>query len=643
MCGITGFVDLRREQSEQGLISLARRMAATMAHRGPDDEGAWVDPKTGVALGFRRLSILDLTPAGHQPMISASGRSVLAFNGEIYNAEEIRPHLIERGIVFRGHSDTEILLEHLEAFGFVQTLESIVGMFAIAWHDRRDGSVWLARDRMGEKPLYLGRFGQTIMFTSELRSFQVHPDFKAEVDAATLSSYVRFGYVPQPRAIFRNVEMLPPGGFARIDANGTVTVRRYWEAEKVAAAAKASPFIGSEEDAIEELEVILKRAVKGCMVSDVPLGAFLSGGIDSSTIAALMQAASSRPIRTFSIGFDVKGFDEAPYARAVAQHLGTTHEELYFSEQEMLELVPKLPDIWDEPFADSSQLPTLMVSRMARSHVTVALTGDGGDELFGGYQRYGQIETVAETLNRIGPVVAPAGRFVHRLMNVPQLAPVRALIPAGFRGKLDRWSGRIGQATGNNAFENIYIRMASQGLPAEELLVSPSESLDAVWRGVLAEDFPDWVERAQIIDTLSYLPSDILTKVDRASMAVSLEARAPLLDHRVLEFAWRLPKSMKRRTGDSKWVLKQVLLRYVPPALVERPKMGFGVPIDVWLRGALRDWAEELISERRLRREGVFRVETVRSLWERHQQGETWQYALWTVLMFQAWRERWGV
>jgi asparagine synthase (glutamine-hydrolysing) len=643
MCGITGFVDLRRDRGEQGLTATVRRMTATMQHRGPDDDGAWSDTESGIAFGFRRLSIIDLTPSGHQPMLSASGRSVLAYNGEIYNAEELRPRLAQRGIAFRGHSDSEVLLEHAEAFGFEETLSALVGMFAIAWHDRRDNTLWLARDRMGEKPLYFGRFGKTFMFASELRCLRAHPEFKAEINPAAFSAYVRFGYVPPPLTIYKNVQILPPGGLIRIDASGEVSSRRYWAAEDVAFAAKQAPFNGSDDEAVDELEAILKRSVAGCMVADVPLGAFLSGGIDSSVVVALMQAQSTRPVRTFSIGFDVDGFDEAPHARAVAKHLGTAHEELYFSAQDVLDLVPRIPEIWDEPFSDSSQLPTLMVSRMARSHVTVALSGDGGDELFGGYSRYGQIENIAATLGKFGPVTAQVGQAVHTLMNASCFAPMRSLLPPLLRGRLDRWSGRIAQAAGPNSFEQMYIRLASQGLPPEEFLLAPAETKDAIWEGSLAARFPGAVERAQIIDTLTYLPGDILTKVDRASMAVSLEARAPLLDHRVFEFAWRLPAGMKRRNGDTKWALKQVLFRHVPRALVERPKMGFGVPIDVWLRGPLRDWAEDLISEERLKREGLFRPDTVRNLWNRHQSGETWQYPLWTVLMFQAWREQWGV
>jgi asparagine synthase (glutamine-hydrolysing) len=642
MCGITGFLDTTRAMGSQALHGIAREMAASMIHRGPDDEGTYADETIGLAFGFRRLSIIDLTPAGHQPMISTSGRSAVAFNGEIYNAETLRPTLLGRGITFRGHSDTEILLEFAECFGLEATLAKLVGMFAIAFHDRATRAIWLARDRMGEKPLYIGRFGRTVMFASELRCFRKHPEFRPEIDPASLSAYMRFGYVPNPRAIFKNVEMLPPGGLARITADGEITISRYWRADDAASAAKADPFKGSDADAVEALDRVLRDAVRGCMAADVPLGAFLSGGVDSSTVVALMQAQSSRPVRTFSIGFHVDGFDEAPYARAIAQHLGTGHEERYFTAQDMIDLVPSIPDIYDEPFADSSQLPTYIVSKMARRHVTVSLSGDGGDESFAGYTRYGQIATLNKIAGVSPALSAPLGRVVNRLMNTHVLTSARALMPPVFCARVDRWSARLNEVQHPHPFESVYRRLLSQGLPPEELLVASAEQAAEFWSGTFAERFPGAVERAQIIDTMTYLPDDILTKVDRASMAVSLEARAPLLDHRVVGFAWRLPHHLKMRGADTKWALKQVLHRYVPRKLVERPKMGFGVPIDVWLRGPLRDWAESLIDERRLAAEGTFAVNTVRLLWKRHLSGEQWQYPLWVILMFQAWRERWG-
>ncbi|MCZ8036526.1 MAG: asparagine synthase (glutamine-hydrolyzing) [Novosphingobium sp.] len=642
MCGITGFLDCRRDQGAHELAAAVKAMADVIQHRGPDDDGVWVDPDIGLALGFRRLAIVDLSPAGHQPMISASGRSVLCYNGEIYNADELRPALIERGVVFRGHSDSEVLLEHAEAFGFEATLRKLVGMFAICWHDRRDRTSWLARDRMGEKPLFIARFGRVLMFASELRALRVHRAFSAEIDPAGLSGYMRFGYVPQPYTIYRSVEPLAPGELMRIADDGEIERHRYWDAAQAAVASRSVPFAGSDTEAVDALEAVLQHAVGGNMLADVPLGAFLSGGIDSSTIVALMQAQSDRPVRTFSIGFQVEGFDEAPHARAVARHLGTEHTELYFTARDFLDRVPRLPDIWDQPFADSSQLPTHMVSAMARAQVTVALSGDGGDELFAGYSRYAQIAMVDAAARSSRGLAAPLGGAVHRLMNAPALRPARSLLPPVFRARLDRWSGRMAETAGPYGLERAYRRLVSQGLPPEDLLVHPSEQPAPLWRGALADAFPDPVERAQMIDTLTYLPDDILTKVDRTSMAVSLETRAPFLDHRVVEFAWSLPERFKRRDGEGKWALRQLLFRHVPRAIVERPKMGFGVPIDVWLRGPLRDWAEALLDERRLAAEGVLRPARVREIWTRHLAGEQWQYPLWTILMFQAWKERWG-
>jgi len=637
MCGITGFIDTSRTRGAGSLAEIAQRMAGAMRHRGPDDDGIHVVPENGVALGFRRLAIIDLSAAGHQPMLSADGRWSIVYNGEIYNAEELRPALLERGVQFRGHSDTEVLLESFAAFGVAATLAKTVGMFAMAVHDRERRETWFSRDRLGKKPLYIGRFGATVMFASELRCFRAHPEFKPEIDPAAVASYARFGYVPQPQCIFKNVVQLAPGGLAKLSPEGQLDFGSYWNVSKVAAAARKQGFAGSPADAVEELDRLLRDAVGQRMVSDVPLGAFLSGGIDSSVVVALMQAQSARPVKTFSIGFPVAGFDEAPHAKAVAQHLGTDHEELYLSPQDALDLVPALPEIYDEPFSDSSQIPTYLVSQMARKHVTVALSGDGGDESFAGYGRYRQIEALFGATQPIG---AQTGSAVTGLSQA--LKRFRRVAP-GTVDRFGNWASAFAQRSGPDAIERAYLPMASMGLPPERMLVAPKEQLDPIWSGALAADFPTALDRAQILDFHNYLPSDILTKVDRASMAVSLEVRAPLLDHRVVEFAWRLPAALKFGSGAEKWALRQVLYRYVPAALIDRPKMGFGVPIDVWLRGPLKDWAEALIAEDRLKREGLFRADTVRDLWNRHQAGETWQYPLWTVLMFQAWREHWGL
>jgi asparagine synthase (glutamine-hydrolysing) len=641
MCGIVGFIDALRAMNSETLHATAEAMARQILHRGPDDGGTFADAAAGVALGARRLSIIDLSPAGHQPMQSESGRSVIIFNGEIYNAEDMRQEYLARGLTFRGHSDTEVLLESCEAIGVEATLEKLLGMYAFAVYDRNTRTAALVRDRLGKKPLYIGCFGKTVMFASELRCLRKHPAFRAEIDPVGLSAFIRFGYVPSPLSIYRNVQQLPPGGLARVSAKADLEVGRYWRVDNVADAARTEGFAGSQEEAIEELDRLLRDAVRRRMVADVPLGAFLSGGIDSSTVVALMQAQSSRPVRTFSIGFNVEGYNEAHHARAVARHLGTDHEELYFSPQDALDLVPSIPEIFDEPFGDASQLPTYMVCKMARRQVTVALSGDGGDECFAGYERYSRIKRIMEIPSMTSRFAVGSCRLGHRVLDWRAFSLLRRRLSPVFRARAASWMAPLAKFADPCAFESIYRCFASAGLPAEEMLLHPHEQVPPIWQGSLAEHFPDAVARAQILDFLTYLPDDILTKVDRASMAVSLEVRAPMLDHRVVRFAWRLPEEMKMRGGDTKWVLKRVLDRYVPRPLVNRPKMGFGVPIDVWLRGPLRDWAEYLIGADRLAHEGLFRPEKVRSLWSRHQAGENWQYPLWCVLMFQAWKERW--
>jgi asparagine synthase (glutamine-hydrolysing) len=570
-------------------------------------------------------------------MVSASGRSVIVFNGEIYNAAELRADLT--GHAFRGHSDTEVLLECCERFGVERTLPRLIGMFAFAFYDREARVLTLCRDRLGKKPLYLGSFGE-VAFASELKAFHRHPAFSPQIDPVALSGFVRFGYVPHPRSIYGGVGQVPPGGFARVAADGTITQGRYWRADEAATAALTDPFTGDDADGLAELEAILRDAVRRRMVADVPLGAFLSGGIDSSLVIALMQAESDRPVRTFTIGFDVPGFDEAPHARAVARHLGTDHEELYLTAQDAIDEVPRLPEIYDEPFADSSQLPTYLVSRITRRHVTVALSGDGGDESFAGYDRYGQAATVMRLAER-APVVSAAAGLGRALLTAHAAAPARAVLPPVLRARAERWLGRVATAAGGTGLEPTYLQLVQPGSAPEDMLLFPDEHLAPVWTGSLRDRFPEAVARCQMIDTLTYLPDDILTKVDRASMAVSLEVRAPLVDHRVVSFAWRLPPRFKRRDGRSKWALRELLYRHVPRDVVDRPKMGFGVPIDAWLRGPLRDWAEDLLEERRLAADGIFRPKAVRDLWRRHLSGENWCYRLWCVLMFQAWKRRW--
>jgi asparagine synthase (glutamine-hydrolysing) len=642
MCGLVGFIDLRRQTSQDALERLVRQMAHAQHHRGPDDGGVWADAEAGIALGFRRLAIIDLSAAGHQPMVSANGRYIIVYNGEVYNADDLRPDIESRGIRLRGRSDTEVILESIAVIGVEATLQRLVGMFAMAVWDARDRVLSLARDRLGKKPLYWGRIGSSIFFGSQPKSFFVHPDWRGEIDLASLALYLRFNNVPAPRSIFCGMAQVHPGGIIHI-CEGKATEKRYWSAKDVAARGTADRMDVDDIEAVEQLDEILRDAVRRRMMADVPLGAFLSGGIDSSTVVALMQAQSTAPVKTFSIGFDEQIYDEAPHARAVAQHLGTDHHELYVRPEDAVGVIPSLPDYYDEPFADSSQIPTFLVSALARRHVTVALSGDGGDELFAGYPRYARGCELAERLSRIPGPVRSMARFSVRMASPGRWDLLARLLPPRLRpANVGIRAHKFANLTDAGGEEVLYREFMSHWQQPDSLLIDGREPVDDPWNGVLAPIAPDFLDRMQLIDTLTYLPNDILTKVDRASMAVSLEARVPLLDHRVVEFSWRLPRRFKMRGGLSKWILRQVLYRYVPASLVERPKMGFGVPIDEWLRGRLRDWAEDLLSERSLTADGLFHPGPIRQRWQEHLSGQAnWQAQLWVILMFQAWKRRW--
>ena len=658
MCGLAGFFQTSY-QGVNDLTALVSRMANAIAHRGPDHSGVWVDAETGIALGHRRLAILDLSLQGHQPMISPSGRYVIAFNGEVYNHRALRNELecplshdssaMEEGVVsWRGHSDTEVMLAAFERWGVEGALSHFNGMFAFALWDRQDRVLHLARDRLGEKPLYYGWMGDTFLFGSELKAMKAHPAWQGQIDRGALALYMRHTYIPAPYSIYRGIRKLLPAHVLSIPLSagnmGTLQSRAYWSVKAVAEAGVRHPFAGNEAEAVESLDGLLRDAVKLRMEADVPLGAFLSGGIDSSAVVALMQAQSLRPVKTFTIGFHEEGYNEAKHAMAVAKHLGTEHTELYVTAAEAMAVIPQLPEIYDEPFADSSQIPTFLVSKMTRQHVTVALSGDGGDELFGGYNRYfwgrdiwrkvGWMPKSARVTMAHALTALPTHRWDKIFSAMETILPrrLRANLPGD---KLHKLAGVLACASP----EAMYRGLVSFWEPASVVL-DASESPTALTDNGQWADIPDFTQRMIFLDTVSYLPDDILAKVDRASMAVSLEGRVPLLDHRVAEFAWTLPLDMKIRGGQGKWPVRQVLYKYVPRELIERPKMGFGVPIDVWLRGPLREWAESLLDDTRLKKEGFLNSSVVREKWNEHLLGSrNWSSQLWTVLMFQAWLE----
>jgi asparagine synthase (glutamine-hydrolysing) len=617
MCGISGF--LQASPLGSGARAIIERMSLRIAHRGPDDAGHWLDPEAGIALGHRRLSIIDLSAHGHQPMISASGRHVLVYNGEIYNHAELRRELEGLGAAppWRGRSDAEVLLEGLEHWGLEDCLARLNGMFAFALWDRRNRRLSLARDRLGEKPLYYGRVGSTFLFGSELKALTAYPGFPAEVDREALALYLflRHKYIPAPWSIWKGIRKLHPGHCLVVGEDGRQVSepRCYWDFPALAQRGVRDPLPAGPE-LEERLDALLRDAVARRMIADVPLGALLSGGTDSSTVVALMQAQSERPVRTFSVGFAEKSHDEAPHARAVAEHLGTEHADLCVTPAQALAVVPELPRYWDEPFADSSQIPTRLLCEMARRHVTVALSGDGGDELFGGYRRY----TQAARLWRLHQALPdPVRRALARFLPSAPAALLRADSP-----------------------EELYRALISKWKYPESVVLGAHEP-EALLAGLARPDppLPDFRQLMMYVDTLTYLPDDVLVKVDRASMSLGLEVRVPLLDHRVVELAWRLPVQCKFRRGEGKQILRRVLHRYVPPALVERPKMGFRAPIAAWLRGPFRDWAEELLAERRLREEGYFDPVAVRRIWAVQQNGGRGHGHIWAILMFQAWLE----
>jgi len=628
-------------------------MADALEHRGPDARGVWADASCGVALGHRRLSIQDLSQAGKQPMASACERYVVSYNGEIYNFRLLRDELEARGCGFRGHSDTEVLLTAISEWGLENALQRVQGMFAFALWDRRERALFLVRDRVGKKPLYYGWCGDTFLFGSELKALRTHPSFDDEIDRDALGLLTQYTYIPAPHSIFRRIRKLPAGCLLRVTSDRTrpLDPAAYWSAADVARRAAAAPFGGSLDEATDALEKLLLDAVAGRMIADVNLGALLSGGIDSSAIVSLMQSRSAKPVRTFSIGFRERDYDEAPFARAVASHLGTDHTELYVTHRETRDVIPELPAIYDEPFADSSQIPTWIVSKLARADVTVALTGDAGDELFAGYNRYYRSLEEWERWRRMPRMLrAPAARGLRALSRAgwqvlgPRSGHESDSLPDWRRlaGKLEKTA----RAMPARDLPDLYARTRANCDPAGRIVAGASPGSCPATDPAIQTALDQPLRQMMLVDFCGYLADDILVKVDRASMSVALELRAPFLDHRVVEFAWGLPlehcvEQQPGKRGRGKLVLRKLLERHVPRQLFERRKQGFGVPIGEWLRGPLRSWAEDLLSPDRLARQGYLQADAVSRLWRQHQCGwRNHDNLLWSLLMFEAWLDR---
>lgn len=640
MCGIAGLIDFKLRYERDVLHNIAARMAGSLVHRGPDGQGVWVDPEAGIGLGHTRLAIIDLSAAGAQPMQSSCGRFVLSYNGEVYNALELRAELEAAGRKFRGHSDTEVMVEGFAVWGVRRTVERLIGMFAFATWDRDQRVLSLARDRLGIKPLYWGHAAGNLVFASELKAFTAIPGWDGAIDRQALASYLGCGYVPAPMSIYQGINKLAAGTLLECDLEGEISHATYWSLSDIAARGQATPLDLPDVEAIDALESLLSDSVRRRMVADVPLGMFLSGGIDSSTVAAVMQANSARPIRTFTVGFHEKAYDEAAQAKKVASHLGTEHTELYVTQVEAQEVIPQLPQIYDEPFADSSQLPTYLISQMTRRYVTVALSGDGGDEVFAGYNRYVH-----------GLTLAKSARRLPRSLRIALAAGVKSISPATWDSLFAVLPKRVRPRLAGEKMHKFAHVLPKDAPAFYQGLITHHGYADGLVLGIenarvnpgfdTAEvRFADEVSKMQLLDTLSYLPDDILTKVDRASMAVALEVRVPLLDHRVVELAWSLPLRFKVRGGIGKWILRQIAYKYVPRALLDRPKMGFSVPIDTWLRGPLRTWASDLLSPASLSRGGLLKAEPIIARWHAHQAGRhNYQHFLWNVLMFEAWRQ----
>lgn len=645
MCGICGFINSKCNQSSQEIIDAINAMTNTLFHRGPNSGDIWIDEPSGVALGHRRLSIIDLSPDGAQPMISHSGRYVAVFNGEIYNFLTLRKELESVGVVFKGNSDTEVMLAAIDTWGIMESTKRLVGMFAIAVWDQNKHRLHLLRDRLGEKPLYYGWNGNNFLFASELKALRAHKQFRSVINRDAIALFFRHNYIPTPFSIYEGIFKLPPGTILSLNFDKGRPIPDpvpYWSAREIAEEGTRQAFTGSELDVCNHLDNLLRKVIKSQMISDVPLGAFLSGGIDSSTVVAIMQQISDQPVKTFTIGFSEASYNEAENALQVARHLGTDHTELYVTPAQAMEVIPNLPQLYDEPFADSSQIPTYLVASLAKQKVTVSLSGDAGDELFGGYNRYFLGRSLWEKIKWVPTSLRKTGKIGLTTLSPSTWDKCLWIGGLGYFGQKHQITGdkihKLAEILAVDSPEAMYHCLVSHWKDPTSLVLESNEPLTLLTDAARWANLNDFTQRMMFLDLITYLPDDILVKVDRASMGVSLESRIPFLDHRVVDFAWHLPLHMKVRNGQGKWILRQVLYRYVPKKLIERPKMGFGVPIDSWLRGPLRDWAEALLDPIKIKQEGYLEPEPLQTKWREHLSGRrNWQYHLWDALMFEAW------
>ncbi|MGE0056197.1 MAG: asparagine synthase (glutamine-hydrolyzing) [Hyphomicrobium sp.] len=642
MCGFAGFIDFPRAHTADSLERIVNQMGNAIAHRGPDDSQSWTDAECGVALAFRRLAILDLSPAGRQPMHSRSGRYVIVFNGEIYNAPSLKAKLGDGAAKLRGHSDTEVLVELIDKIGFKACMPLLRGMFAIACWDRRDRVLRLARDPMGKKPVYFGFVGRSFVFGSQPNAFLAFPQFQSELDRDAMCAFFRFGYIPAPHSIYQGIDKLRPGESLEIKDGRILRRTKFWEAAEKARAAAATAPILDDADAIDQLESLIERAVDRRLASDVPLGAYLSGGIDSSTVLAIMRARAAGTVKSFCIGFGDTRYDESRHAEEIANYLQLEHHTLHVGPEDLLNAVFDMPQVYDEPFADPSQVPTYILSRLTRGHVTVALSGDGGDELFSGYTRYQKLEKICRMARRIPSALKPGTAQLIRTVPKAVWNSAEAVMQREYgQSPLAARALKFADVLQSVGPELIYRDLIEQWSDPSGLVIGGREPVDPIWMGALGLSKAQPARTAQLLDVHSYLPEDILVKVDRASMAVGLEVRAPLLDQDIAEFAWGLQRNQLVRDGVGKWLLRQVLYRHIPSQLVDRPKMGFAFPLREWLGSSLRDWAEDLLDPAQMAAAGYLNPAPVQAMWKQHLSGtRDWSYRLWCVLMFEAWRRR---